>query len=505
MPCLRMDTKAKDPTSADLAVPRAFRQLEEKHSASRIARDAGFSVSTLKRTWNMALAFWLFISFTVKASDISPGFSFTDGQRLTATQLGLLVSQATINPLFYTAKTISSVLGNGNTILIYDSSSGTFKQISSDSFILNNTNWFTSKLSEKSSPNTNDMFLIYDATGQVLAKTSLSDINNSPFLFSYISTNWQNIVYLGPTNSTYPTNIINPKMNALSQSDKVWIYDSVTGSNVSATIGQVATAVTNSAVLGETKNLVMMSASATTVSLTADEIITKNPAGASFLVRNASFTYDITHTGPNAGGVDIESRPTNTWFYAYVVSDATNVYGLLSQSSTAPVYTNNFAAGTNITYKAIVGMFFQSATNVLTPNFYQYQNRVSFPATDVAFDTNVWLSLTTNYAWMGTNYSTKFQQVVPPISHSISGFLYAGGWTNRVAGAMYIAADTNGVSEVQVRNISQSAATANSTNFIGIPFTMNLITPTNISWKFTGNTMANPGSNVEFSVTGYGL
>jgi hypothetical protein len=44
---------AKDPTSADVAVPRAFRQLEQQHSASRIARDAGWSVDTIKRTWNM--------------------------------------------------------------------------------------------------------------------------------------------------------------------------------------------------------------------------------------------------------------------------------------------------------------------------------------------------------------------------------------------------------------------------------------------------------------------
>ena len=43
--------RAQDPGSAVLAVPRALKELEEKHSADRIARDAGFSVRTLQETW----------------------------------------------------------------------------------------------------------------------------------------------------------------------------------------------------------------------------------------------------------------------------------------------------------------------------------------------------------------------------------------------------------------------------------------------------------------------
>lgn len=42
-----------DPQGPDAAIPRALKQMEEKQSARDIARGAGWSVDTLKRTWNM--------------------------------------------------------------------------------------------------------------------------------------------------------------------------------------------------------------------------------------------------------------------------------------------------------------------------------------------------------------------------------------------------------------------------------------------------------------------
>jgi hypothetical protein len=40
-----------DPTSADGSVPKAFKQLEESMPASRIARETGFSVDQIRKTW----------------------------------------------------------------------------------------------------------------------------------------------------------------------------------------------------------------------------------------------------------------------------------------------------------------------------------------------------------------------------------------------------------------------------------------------------------------------
>lgn len=42
-----------DPGSADVAVPRALRELEHIHGAATIARRTGHSVRKLKRVWNI--------------------------------------------------------------------------------------------------------------------------------------------------------------------------------------------------------------------------------------------------------------------------------------------------------------------------------------------------------------------------------------------------------------------------------------------------------------------
>lgn len=46
-------TGATDPTLPEKAVPKAFRQLEQTQSASKIARDSGFSVKQIKKIWNI--------------------------------------------------------------------------------------------------------------------------------------------------------------------------------------------------------------------------------------------------------------------------------------------------------------------------------------------------------------------------------------------------------------------------------------------------------------------
>lgn len=46
-------TGAIDPTLPEKAVPKAFKDLEQKDSADKIARDSGFTVKQIKRIWNM--------------------------------------------------------------------------------------------------------------------------------------------------------------------------------------------------------------------------------------------------------------------------------------------------------------------------------------------------------------------------------------------------------------------------------------------------------------------
>lgn len=44
--------RAKDPTSADVAVPRAFRELEQTMPREQIERQSGFSVGQIKKVWD---------------------------------------------------------------------------------------------------------------------------------------------------------------------------------------------------------------------------------------------------------------------------------------------------------------------------------------------------------------------------------------------------------------------------------------------------------------------
>lgn len=45
---------APDPTSAEVAVPRAFRQLEQTVPAREIERQSGFKVKQIKKAWNFS-------------------------------------------------------------------------------------------------------------------------------------------------------------------------------------------------------------------------------------------------------------------------------------------------------------------------------------------------------------------------------------------------------------------------------------------------------------------
>lgn len=43
---------AKDPQCAEVAVPRAFRELEQTTPASEIERQSGFKAAKIKRAWD---------------------------------------------------------------------------------------------------------------------------------------------------------------------------------------------------------------------------------------------------------------------------------------------------------------------------------------------------------------------------------------------------------------------------------------------------------------------
>lgn len=485
--------KAQDPTCADIAVPKAFKEIEARGGqAKAMCKEAGFSLAQIKSAWQFCLAFLLLLTIPVRASDLTPGFVFTDGQRLTAAQLGLLVSQATINPSFYTAKTLNLVLNTTDTILVYDSGSSTYKRITANNFLLNNTNWFTSQLVEKTSPVTNDMFLIYDATGLTLAKTSLSDIQTSPTLLQWWSTNWQNVFYLGQTNATYPTNIILTLTNPPAATDYVWVASSTLNTNVGSTYSNFQTGFQYLMPLTYGTGLTISNGVATNlVGITAREMPLRTATGLAYLARNVSALIDVTSTGTN-GFFPAASRTTNGWFYAYIISDSswTNVVGMLNDNS---VFPSSLPTGYTYASRCLGAVY--CITNTLAPLF-QTGSKAWLNPTNFFAQSIIGHTVYTNFT---AAQLTAFQITVPPIASVISGT--AGSWgaqTNGLAEpTIAIARDTNGIGESIIAGIYR-------TNSSGFNITGHYEVPVNWTtgpyWK-----VGVINSTNSMNVTGYGL
>lgn len=143
----------------------------------------------------IALGLWilLFAALGVTlayGADIQRGITFTDGQRLTASQLHTLVDNATITTGFIVNKPGATSLESGALFVIYSPASQQLEKVSAATALYNNTALITG-LGEKGAPAANDFLLIYDATGTVLAKTMVGNFwsNNIASLPSVLSSN----------------------------------------------------------------------------------------------------------------------------------------------------------------------------------------------------------------------------------------------------------------------------------------------------------------------------
>lgn len=156
-------------------------------------------------------------------------------------------------------------------------------------------------------------------------------------------------------------------------------------------------------ILGSSKKLDVTNTVGATnnkLSITADELILKNSAGAAVLMTNVSVTADITVSG--AGGLDTGSETSNIFYYAWVIWNGTTVNGLLSTSSTAPTMPSGY------THSALVSF----VRNDGSSNFLQIHQRGDF----YQFKTQQQvLSGGTSGTWV----SISTTAVVPPIAKSV--------------------------------------------------------------------------------------
>ena len=458
---------ALDQTSVDVATPRGLKAMENDDryrnmSKRQLAAAMGFdSLEVVKRTWNHLLCFVLLLVAVTAHSQtppyISPGFTFTNGQLVTAAQLNALVANASIGYQFYSTSTGETILGNGDKFLVL-TTGNQFRLISAANAILNNTNQYANAAQETNAT-TNAFVLIWDggATGQIFKFAATNwpaaalmlqpqtnwdnavifasyDTNTGvsySYSWPYIGSNWNK--WLSLTNSSAnSSNSIST--NGLPNDGDLFItYNSTNSSNQVTTWQNLKYGVTNGAVQGDSKNLVIFTTGrqpAATLTVTADEVVLKhtNGLGASYLIRNLSQIMDPTLTTPTTpwGGFDTNFPgtlfPTNTWLYVWALSDGTNSGCVFSTNYGAPIYPSN------VCFSARISALFtgpQAADNGLLPGFYQIGNACSIvPKTllDGLVQSNSYTALwATNADLTYTNQITNFNRMVPPIAKTATG------------------------------------------------------------------------------------
>lgn len=199
----------------------------------------------------------------------------------------------------------------------------------------------------------------------------------------------------------------------------------------------LAATTTGKTIIGSSRNLVAAYATASTLTVTSDEVILKTAGGATYLASTVSVTADITASGAN--GLDTGAEASGTWYFIWLIYNGTTVASLLSTSSTAPTLPGAY------TYRALVGAVRNDGSSNFI-RFYQADRRVSL-ATQNIFSAQ---ALTTSYA------SQSISAAVPTIARFVSGTaggtVSSGGWTLVVAG------DANGVGAQYTGGATHSTA-----------------------------------------------
>lgn len=205
------------------------------------------------------------------AADVQRGYTFSDGNRVFASQLNTLVDASTILPGFYTSRTAQTNLATSDVFLVLSGPSyTTYKRVSATFALYQNTGIITGR-AEKTDPEPSDYLLLYDASEQVFKKVSAGNlalsttnlvagqpITTNPSLESYLlllnyGTNSRITVSNLLAQFNYRALFTNLTLHtAPTNADRLLIWDSVNNSNKATTLVGLITnlpaagAVTNS-------------------------------------------------------------------------------------------------------------------------------------------------------------------------------------------------------------------------------------------------------------------
>jgi hypothetical protein len=185
---------------------------------------------------------------------------------------------------------------------------------------------------------------------------------------------------------------------------------------------QTPGAVTQIGVVGAFRNLKSSATgSSASIAVSADELILETSSNAYMVARAISLTINSAASGAN--GLDTGTLAASTWYSLWVISDGTNVAGLISTSSTAPTLPGAY------TYKARVGWIRTDASTKYPLAYLQVGRKVQYMVTSGSN-----LTALPQIASGGTgSYSTPTYSAVattsfvPPTAASMRFVAYAPG------------------------------------------------------------------------------
>ncbi len=248
------------------------------------------------------------------------------------------------------------------------------------------------------------------------------------------------------------------------------------------------------------------------IDVTADEVVLKTSNGLPMLASAVSLTLDLTL------GVALNSfetgatRTTETWYYVWLISDGTNVRGVLESAGTGdgaapggPDLTNGAFAG--YTYTALIGQVRLNATGAgEIVQFVQADRRV-WTVEQVILAATVPAGADDWEVLVGTDRD-EFRAAVPPTATACSGLVGADNTTDTAAIMLCAVRSTGGLASTglgifvgaQLFQLQNMGSTYNG--FGGaVPFNDLSVrggTGRNIQWKSRLTSLT-----VSLSVTGY--
>lgn len=258
------------------------------------------------------------------AGDLTRGVTFSDGQRLTASELHQLVDDASISTDFLTTKPAASSVLAGDDLLIYSASGSAFYKVTAQTLLYGNTSLITGE-PEKTAPQTNDYALIYDAGGGVLSKVSLGNLclDNTNLLPGFPLLDASNVLlsdvlwdYHGGTNNgatlaslcsafDYSTPWTNLTFRtAISNADTIPIFDSVARTNRQMTLAGLLTNAPPVTAISLTNPPI---SGADTFLLWSTATNTDNPAGTNSHVAKVSYST-VSNTLQQAWAAQLQTN-----------------------------------------------------------------------------------------------------------------------------------------------------------------------------------------------------